>query len=329
MTVREIAKLCNVSPATVSRVANGNAPVNPETRLKIEAAIQQHGYTPKPRPRPRHAQSNLIGVLLPSISHIFFQRVLEEINTGLASFGKSLVILPDDWENPTKKLQHLPLEGLILLHEEIDSHTILALTRQSIPMVMCGALSLSKSFAAVHVDDLAAAYDGTNYLLSLGHRNIGVISDSPYSISSGFQRVAGTRKAMEDSQIHLPEELVVAGGTNYEAGYKAAQQLIRQQPNITAVFAHSDSSAWGAINAFTDMGISVPNDISVMGFDDTELGELVRPKLTCVHQPIHHIVQKCIQLLLEEIQNPGSVAASSITLPHRIVVRQSCRNLTA
>lgn len=328
VNIRELAQVCGVSPATVSRVVNGNAPVHPETRQKIEEAMEQHGYIPRPQPRPRRKEpSGMIGVLLPSLRHDFFQLVMEQIDRLLEKSGRQMVIFPSHFPDVLERIRRVPLDGIILLCEETDRDTVGQLGQMGLSMVMCGALSLTKGCSAVHVDDLAAAYDGTNYLLGLGHRKIVFISDSPRSISSGFQRIAGSRKAMEDYGLLLTDDMLYSEGSDYHCGYRGATLLMKKNPGTTAVFAHSDSSAIGAMAALHDLGLRVPENVSVLGFDDIDAGERCRPRLTCVHQPIDSIVTKSLELLLEEMEGEqGNL--SSITLPHSITLRESCKEYT-
>ena len=324
MNIREISKICGVSPATISRVINGGAPVNAATRKRIEDAILQHGYKPNPAHLKSKTRSGTVGVLLPSLNHVFFQRVLDVIDVFLMQQGKYMVVFPERIPNALQRIQAMPLDGIILLCEETDSETIRQLYRMGLATVMCGALSLSKSCPAVHVDDLAAAYDGVNYLLGLGHRKIGIISDSPRSISSGFQRIAGCRKAMEDYGLPFRDECVFSQGSDYKCGYDGAKKLMARNPDITAIFAHSDASAVGAMSALIDLGLKIPQDVSLLGFDDTGLGEQIRPRLTCVHQPIEDIVSKTLELLFESMEHPDMQSPPSITLPHSITARESC-----
>lgn len=330
MTVRDIAKLCEVSPATVSRAISGQAPVSTDVRKRIEHVMAENGYRPKRVIRTsRKRGSNMIGILVPALNHGFFQCVMEEINKQLIDYGKTVLIIPVNETNETQCIQQLrsvPLEGIILLHEEISGNVLNLLETINLSMVMCGALSVSKSFSAVHIDDLSAAYDGTNYLIQLGHRNIGLISDYPHSISSGFQRIAGSKKAMEDKGIPFRDDMVVCEGCDYAKGYSGAKKLLENNPKTTAIFAFSDEAALGVIAGLADSGRRVPEDISVLGFDDIVVSTRCRPELTSVHQPIQDIVAKTLEILIRNIDKEDKMI-TSITLPHEIVERSSCRKL--
>ena len=161
--------------------------------------------------------------------------------------------------------------------------------------------------------------------VELGHRRIGFICDSPRSISSGFQRITGSRKAMEDHGLALPDDYIFTRDSSYAAGYQGASELLRRHPDLTAIFAHSDASAIGAMAALADAGRSVPGDVSVLGFDDTNLGEEFRPRLTCVAQPMRDIAARSLELLYTGMEQPSWEVPPTITLPHSLTVRESVR----
>lgn len=324
INIREIARRCGVSPATVSRAISGKAPVREKTRLRIEETIREAGYqTDQQRRKQQKGRPRAIGVFVPLLNHAFFQRVLDRLHALLEQRGDYMVILPERGPDTVEHIKRMNLDGVILLSEETSSATIKQLRRMHVSVVICGALSLSRLCPAVHVDDLGAAYDGTNYLLNLGHRNIGFLCDSPRAISAGFQRITGCKKAMEDRGLTPMEELFRTCDSSYAGGYRAAGQLIRKHPELTAIFAHSDAAAIGAMAALMDAGYAVPGDISVLGFDDTELGEEFRPRLTCVAQPIEDIVSRSLDLLYAGMEQPGWEAPPAITLPHSFTTRDS------
>jgi DNA-binding LacI/PurR family transcriptional regulator len=325
MTIQELAKICGVSPATVSRSINGQVPVSQETRRKINEAIIRYEYTPRPAKRSRRMEkSGLIGVMLPALDHPFAQCLLLEIQKQIGLYHLAMIVLPERENALQKQLERLPLDGVILLSAEITQDTIDRLKQLGLAIIMCSALPLSKNFSSVHVDDLAAAYDGTRYLLELGHRRIGFITDSPRSIDSGFQRITGCRKAMEDHGLPAEDSLFFSGNCDYDSGFRGAKKLLENHRDLTALFAHSDIGAIGAIAALADSGIRVPSDVSVLGFDGIWSGEWLRPRLTCVHQPVSEIVEKTLELLTGIIENPGKQSPLSIILKHSIMFRESC-----
>ena len=171
---------------------------------------------------------------------------------------------------------------------------------------------------------MAAAYDGANYLIRLGHKNLGLISAKPQSISSGFQRIMGCKKALEDAGLALPDEHIVYGGSSVQDGYSAMNQLFERRLPISAVFVFSDDMAAGALASITDHGLSVPDDISLLAFDNCQVSLETRPHLTTIAQPIDLIAARSLELLWDYPETP-----ESITLPHTIKKRASCKNFLA
>lgn len=330
MTIYDIAKQCGVSATTVSRVITGSAPVSEAVRDKVMAAMESADYVPQPRRRKCQEQkSGLIGVFLPEFGHSYYDRVVRELSRQLPEREKNLLLLPVNGRNEAlwaRQLPSIPLEGVLLLQEDTPERLIELLREQKIPAVMCGALSLNKTFSSVHVDDIAASYDGIKFLVQLGHRRIGLISDSPHDISSGFQRLTGSEKALRDEGIPCPDDCIVCNGCTYQDGYDAAKLLLSRHPEITALFAFSDAAALGAMAAARDMGLRLPEDLSVLGFDDIVTEQSGFPKLTCVHQPMEQIVAKALELLEQAALEDGE-PVSSVILPHVIVERESCKRI--
>ena len=324
MTIREFAMQCGVSPATVSRYFSGQGGISKENRLQIEKHVRKTGYHPPRSYRTRRKGNDTIVVLLPHFHHTFFADMTEELCAQADQLKKKLVFLIMDDEMPQNTLsliQQFTPAGIILLHESTEDPISDALSRQSIPIVVCGALPVGRRFSSVHIDDMMAAYDGMNFLIEMGHRSIGILSDNSRAISSGFQRITGCRKAMDDAGLALSDGQIVHCGMTFEDGYTGAAQLARQMPEITAIFAFSDDTAAGAIAWMQDNGRHVPEDISVLGFDDNSLAEKIRPRLTTIHQPFALIAAKSIERLLD-IEDVQDIA--SFTLMYEIAERESC-----
>jgi LacI family transcriptional regulator len=264
---------------------------------------------------------------LPTIDHLFAQCLLWEIQNQLKNHRKTMMILPEQDNALSNRLHLFPLDGVILLSAEIGQELVTRFKQMGIALVMCSALPFLKNMSSVHVDDLAAAYDGVSYLLDLGHRKIGFITDSPQAIGSGFQRTIGCQKAMEDRGIPVDDSMFYSGNCDYDSGFRGTEELIRRCPDLSAIFAHSDISALGALAALADQGIHVPADISVLGFDGVRFGAQSRPRLSSVHQPITEIVEKTLELLINDIENPGKQSPMSINLRHHINPGETCRSL--
>ncbi|MCF2670863.1 LacI family DNA-binding transcriptional regulator [Butyricicoccus pullicaecorum] len=324
MTIREFAKLCDVSPATASRFFSGRGSISEPVRLRIEQMAKKTGYAPPDSFRGRRKTSSVIAVIVPNFRQCFFNDMLEQLRAHAEHMGKRLIILPMDESNPQNTLALIsacePM-GVILLHESVEFPLADALSRRNMPVVVCGGLAAGRRFSAVHIDDMMAAYDGVNYLIGLGHTRIGFLSDASRAISSGFQRLTGCRKALEDAHLTMPEERVQAGGMTFEDGYRGVTPLLERCPDLTAIFAFSDDLAAGAIARLQEVGKRVPEDISVLGFDDNSMARRFNPPLTTVRQPMDQIAQKTIERLAGM---QGAHDISSLTLACEIAERASC-----
>lgn len=327
MTIREFAKLCNVSPATASRFFSGQGALSPAVRQRIAEVAKKTGYTPPENYRGRRKVGTTIAVVLPDVAHSFFLDVAAALRVHAEANGKQLIMLLANNDDPYSVMQALsslsPM-GVILLDESPEDAIATAIADRNIPVVVCGALTMGRHFSSIHIDDMMAAYDGANYLISLGHERIGILADNSRAISSGFQRITGCRKALEDAKLCLPDQNVLRVGTTFDAGYDGMEKLLQQAPDITAVFAYSDDVALGAMLRLHDMGLRVPDDISMLGFDDCSIARHARPALTTVHQPVDAIAQQSIERLL---QMQGANDISAVTMNYHIEERDSCRRI--
>ncbi len=323
MNIRAVARACGVSPATVSRAIRGTAPVREETRCRIVRYMAESGCAPPPRPAEKPAGGTVI-VLLPEWNQPFYTAVLQQVQRRLDEKALSLAVLPEQTPQLARLLRTLAPCGALLLNEDVGAEIPLLLQQNGIPTVMCGAQAPGRAFPAVHIDDLAAAYDGTNYLLQLGHRHIGFLTDSPRSISTGFQRIAGCRRALEEHGLSPDERLFFSRAGDYASGYDGARALLRQEPELTALFAHSDAAAAGALAALRDLGLRVPQDVSLLGFDGTALSSALRPRLSCLCQPIAEMTNAALTLLEQLGRAAPDETCPSYTFPHSLAVRDSC-----
>jgi LacI family transcriptional regulator/LacI family repressor for deo operon, udp, cdd, tsx, nupC, and nupG len=320
-TVRKIAAAAGVSPATVSRYFSGTEKLNSDTMEKIEKTLQNMEYIPKTK---RNKISNLIGVLLPHLRYGFYSDAFRELIEQADNFQFNLIIIPTNQKeglNYKEIIGKYNFKGIIYFEEEIEEDILNYMTEKGIKTVMCGGAALDHHSDMVHVNDMAAAYEGTKYLIKLGHRDIIFISDFIQKISAGFQRLTGSRRAMEENGLKFEDEAISYGPVTYEAGYKATKAFLEKGKKFTAIFAYSDEIAMGAMAALFDSGIRVPEDVSILGFDDLEIASRIRPALTTIHQPIKSFITKTLELFLKD----GKVDNEEILLPFYIEERGSCK----
>ena len=322
VSTRKLALAAGVSPATVSRYLNGTEEVSRELAEKIESTLHQMGCEEIVRKDGR----KIIMVLVTHLRFSFYSKAVSELFDLKKDNRHSFVLLQYDPAAPESIkafVSRMKPIGAIYFEEEIDNTILQYLQGAGVRTVMCGGVALNHESDMVHVNDIMAAYDGTNYLLNLGHRDILILSDDVKKIGAGFQRIAGCRKAMEERSLPLPSGNIICGALTFEAGHQAVQNALANKVKFTAIFAFSDELAVGAMAALYDAGLSVPKDVSILGYDDLSIASKIRPRLTTIHQPIDGFVKKSLDI----IEQPTGELSSEILLQHSIVERESCRRI--
>jgi len=328
-SIRDVAKLANVSISTVSRVLNAPELVVKEKREKVLAAIAQLNYSPNALARGLiHRRTQTLGVLFPNISNLFYSEVLAGMEGAAHEAGYNLMICNTD-NNADKKhailkvLNEKQIDGLILTSEPVLPDDYEVLSKFTFPVVLAATHSPDYEIASVKVDDEKAAYDAAAYLISRGHRRIGMISGSIDDPISGGPRIRGFLRALNDHGIESdPKKCIEYGSPQFEHSYQAMKALHAKFPDMTAVFATSDERALAAISYLHEHRIRVPEEISVIGFDNTRMAGMCFPKLTTVAQPLFDIGYLSVVKLLRLIRGEP-VHDLRTVVPHSIVERDS------
>lgn len=323
MTIRDVAKLAQVSPATVSRYFSGSNVVGKELSKKIEEAANTLGYIPD---RSVKRNQGVIIVLVSRMEIGYVSEVLKEITKQVPKYKYRVMILPilpgdDSYKYFFKELY---VVGVIYLDEDIDRDMLHYIQAKNIKVVMLGGAAFDSRCDMVHINDMSAAYEGMKYLLDLNHREILILADWTHNISSGFQRLVGCRQALQEYGVLFDrEQMVEFGELTYDTGYRSAHRALKQGKKFTAIFAFSDEVAMGAISALYENGMMVPTDVSVLGFDGISVSDRVVPKLTTIYQPI----DKMVEWTLEDFFNAGRRKHEEnieYTLPYKLLERGTC-----
>ena len=337
ITIREVAKKANVSTSTVSIVLNKTAhavPISKATRDRVIKVAQSLGYQPNSFAQAlRKNKSSAIALLAFDIVDPYCAHVLRGAEEVINS--KDYFPILSDLQNNEQDLQrHIALfkqrrvEGLLILASSVnlDKDIVLELRRYDMPLVVIGREVEGAEVATVVMNNAGGGYLALEHLLQLGHENIAFIL-GPSNYIDSMQRWEGAAKAMEVHATKVDNDLVVrelASGWGPEAGYDSMKRLLSKGKEITAVFAFDDISAFGAIRAITEAGLLVPDDISVVGFDDLPAAAFYNPPLTTIHNSMVDMGRKGAKLLLELIAN--SVPKGKIQKIHTetsLVVRKS------
>lgn len=327
MSIKDIAKLAGVSPSTVSRVINQKKYVKSELRERIMAVVQETGYVPSHAARSMVLKRSFtVGIVIPYAFNMFQRQLFAIIERQLETHGYHTLFFFAKWD-PELELQCLRrlksenLDGVIMLHEVIHPDFYAYIAHAPMPVVLCTFDRGNLACPSVHVNEEAAARDATEHLIGLGHRRIGFIAGSHFSF--GAQRAAGYRMALEAAGIPYDESLVAAVPSYIaEDGLAGMRELLKRKPGLSAVFASTDELAIGAIRALYEAGSRVPDDVSVVGFDDIDVSAYLSPGLTTVAQPIEEIGRKTAEVMSRLISGEAYGDLSAI-FGHKLVVRES------
>ncbi|MEP7310225.1 MAG: LacI family DNA-binding transcriptional regulator [Acidobacteriota bacterium] len=324
----DVAKRAGVSIATVSRVLSRPDAVAPATRRKVMQAVTHLGYTTNAAGKHLRTQrSDKILVTIPDISNPFYSRVLQSIEESAQREGYSVLLADTQHdlkreERYTLMLRRRDAEGFIVLGHGL-SDVAFEVSRETSGLAhIVGACEFNSraNIPRVNIDNHAAARDAIEHLYSLGHRRIGVIA-GPVDSALSRDRLEGTTARAKVQRAE--KDLVVAPGDfTLESGEKAAEQLLARADRLTAIVCFNDQMAIGAMDVLRRRGLVVPDDLSVVGFDDISFARYTVPPLTTIAQPVREIGQETVRLLLAIVRGQTS-SAVSVILPHRLVVRES------
>ena len=331
VTLDEVARVAGVSRATVSRVVNGNPRVGVDVKRLVERTIDRLGYVPNPAARSLVTRrSDSVGVVIPEppgmlFGDPFFPRLLRGVSAELSARNLQLVLLmPQSSEEEARLERYLTaghVDGALLVSLHGNDNLPDALAARGVPVVVGGRPPAGDSVSYVDVDNVGGARAAVAHLASAGRRTVGTIS-GPVDMTVGIDRLAGYRHGLESAGLELDPSLEEAGDFTQEGGAGAMGRLLEARPEIDAVFAASDLMAVGAIQAIKAAGRRVPEDVAVVGFDDSSIAPTSDPPLTSIRQPIEEMGREMVRLLLEQAARPGTVPRKVI-LATKLVRRRS------
>ncbi|HEY2073217.1 MAG TPA: LacI family DNA-binding transcriptional regulator [Gaiellaceae bacterium] len=323
MTIREIADLAGVSIATVSRVLNDRPDVSVATRDAVLEVAERHGFVLKRSPRGR---TGLIAVTVPLIEGSYFAAMLGGIADAVEGAGMKLLLLRTGFDGARRvplreRLQPDSADGAVLMLPP-ESPVELFELQETMPIaVIDPRVPIDEGIPCVAATNAAGADAATEHLLGLGHRSIGVIA-GPRGWAATEERWQGYHAALARAGIGPEPRLAEFGDWEIPSGRTAAARLLELPERPTAIFAFNDEMAIGAMLAARERGLQVPDDLSVVGFDGVERGELLQPQLTTVRQPLAEMGRTAVSLLLRLLEH-RQIEALRIGLATRLVVRES------
>lgn len=332
-TIKDVAKAADVSTSTVSHVINDTRPVSSETRQRVLEAINKLGYHPnRIASNLRSQKTDTIGVLLPNSANPFFAQVLAGIEDACYDADYNLIL--GNANNETgRELSYLnvllsrQVDGVLLISTGAHVESVAMLSKHETPVVLVDRSADLDTLDEIFTDNEEGGRLAARYLLSLGHQRLACIT-GPSFLTPSARRVAGFRDALAEAGYAVADAHVVTGDFQHEGGYNAARQLLTTSEPPTAIFACNDLMAVGALSAAHDVGLSVPDDLSVIGYDDIPLASYTTPRLTTIHQPGHKIGELAVQTLLKRIRRPDK-APEHHRLDVTLIERGTCAPRTS
>ncbi|MGP1458611.1 MAG: LacI family DNA-binding transcriptional regulator [Treponema sp.] len=328
-TIYEVAKRAGVSTATVSHVLNRTRYVSDELKARVMAAIKELNYKPNTAARRlRDGNSKAIGLIVPDCTNPFFAEIARAVDRVCFSLGYNIILCNTD-NSAAHQTYYLDMliskqvDGVIFISCGTPDCGIQKCETACIPAVIVDRDANIGRADRIIINNEQGGYDAAKYLIQLGFTKIGCIA-GPAEISSSIRRTEGFKRALKEHGIPLNENLIYNGDFHYKGGKDAFAhfQNLPEQPE--AVFACNDMMAIGFIHAAAANGVSVPGDVSVIGFDNTELAAVISPNLTTIAQPIEEIAEIATKRLLKRIEaQDGEV--KRIVLEPRLIVRETCR----
>lgn len=326
-TIKDVAALAGVSFTTVSHVMNQTRPVSAPVEAKVRAAIRQLNYVPSGVARSLRARATgTIGLLVPNNTNPYFAELARGIEDYCERSGYCVFLCNSDddarkQQSYLRVLREKRVDGLIVASAGDDAVLVDLLAATRVPVVMVDRQIAGLVADAVQIDHEAGAYLATRHLLELGHREIGCIGGPPGMDVSAL-RLNGFKRAMQESGLTLGPYSIVASDFSSHGGYDAAKRLF-ETVKPTGIFAGNDMMGIGALRAAAERGLRVPQDVSVVGFDDIELGRYVFPALSTVGQPILSLGEATAQTLLDRIAGTLEGEPHRQVLPPGLTVRES------
>ncbi len=334
-TLNDIAERAGVSVSTVSRVLNKKAQryrISPETEQRILKAAKELSYRPNDLARGlRLRKTNTIGLIAPDVSNPFFAYIIKRVQGVAHSMGYSLIVCNTD-ENLEQEIAHLNLllrnrvDGLIAMPVGLRHEHYEDCVDKEIPLVLLDRCFDELSVRSVVVDNYGGSFEAMEHLIGFGHERIAMIQGLPGTYTN-TARLNGYRDALEAHGLPFDDELVVGSDFRQENGYMETKLLLSMADRPTAIFATSDTITLGALQAIYEEGLSIPEDMSVVMFDDVDFAPYLRCPLTAVRQPKELMGEMAVKLLVDEIRGdrhgPHPAGNSRVVLKPRLVPRAS------
>jgi len=332
-TIKDVAKRAGVAISTVSAVLNRSAPVSEETIARVEAAVAAIGYMPHGAAQSlRSGRSRMIGLILPDITNPHFANVARVVESACLDAGYMAAIYStsEDFDRERQILKMMRAQrvaGLIIIPTRSDPEQGAQLRAEiHVPTVLLDSFVEGLPFDVIKLDNVLAGRIATDYLIGMGHRRIGVTTGRD-NIRTGEDRLAGYVEAHRAQGLAVAPDLLLPGRFDRDIAYRSTLERMRAADRPTAIFALSNMMMLGVLNALSDMGARVPEDVSVASIDDFDFANILNPPPTVVAAPIAGMAQRAITTLLDEIETGRLPSGRTTLYEPTLIVRQSVRRV--
>ena len=332
MNIKDIAAIAHVGVSTVSRVLNNHPDVNEKTRERVLEIIKENNYIPNNSARIlKQSNTKNIGILVKGVFNPFFSEILKIVSVGIQDAGYTMILQHHNNQNDVGTLlgfiKEKRLQGIICLggnfidlkDEDLEEVEGVPIVLVSVEAAMRKKL---KRCSSISINNKEAAFMGTQYLIENGHRNIGLILGEKRDYGISKERYEGYKEALAHYNIKYNEKYIVYGEYECEDAYKETKKLLKQSPEITAIFAISDIMAMGASKASTDIGRKIGQDIAIVGFDGMDMAKYYQPSITTIKQPKKEMSELSIELILKLLE--GKIQNTHMFLEVELVEGESC-----
>ena len=333
-TIKDVAQLAGVGQGTVSRVLNNSGYVSEDARLRVLDAMQRLNYVPNAQARAMMTKRTMtLGVALPDLTNPYFPSLVRGIQDESRRNGYTAILVETDWQPANERqavdiLRKQSVDGAILVDVTLSELLTNTFVNAQTPVMLIGRGVERQDVSQILVNNYKGATEAMQWIFKRGHRKVGFIA-GPENATSARQRLRAYLdcmglEAIQASEVEQHPELPIATANySFEEGREAAESLLKRHPDLTCIFAVNDLSALGTLAYLASQGISVPEQVAVVGFDDILMASLVHPQLTTMHQPVYDMGVTGARLLIERIEHPESEVKRLVVDPV-LVVRQSC-----
>ena len=326
-TIKEVAARAGVSSATVSNVINNTRYVSPAVKQQVQEALEELGYRPNALARSlRKGKTKTLGLILPDSANPFYAELGHALEYSAFDKKNNIILCNSDASVERERLYFdllvgKQVDGIILNSEEKDPHFLKRRLPEDYPIVLVDRDFSENIFDTVLTDNFLGGYLATCHLIELGHKRIACVT-GPADFVGAMKRLHGYKQALAEFGIPLDQDLIECGDFTVASGHLAANRLLNLHEPPTAVFMCNDMMAIGFIRSAIEMRLKIPEDISIVGFDNIELCKYLYPTLTCIAQPKEEIAEKTIQLLLDRIEDP-KLPPQIVLISPKLIVRES------